>query len=421
MYRGVPYSPQTLLKSAISATATVIYVEDANDTIFPAAPNTAVLERGGNYETIEYEGKTEDSLVNVTRAVAVGDKARDWPAGTSIRRNFTAADLHALQDNIKSIHDYTKSKLDLVADGTKGNFIAIDKDGNSIDSGKNSESFAANTITLKEEDASKALPGTLPATPAALLQVTRNCLHWLTERFNSYGHANRAVTADALTTPVEINGIPFDGSEDIQIPVGGMSNMGGNALLGRNVTQEGAPLELTAAQVRAFLNVANGATANPTTVTQAAAETGTATAVTSWTAQRVFQAQRRASGVFSPRIVGTTTAGNTTYSVQQGRFTRVGDMVNVSGVLVVNNRGTINGNVLLTGLPLNMVADSCALTLSYLGLNATNVIPISRAWNVSATQLLCIVMTSAGEELNLEHTHITTGTRLIFWGTYHVA
>ena len=109
MLRGVPYSRPTKLTSPVSAVANVFHVEDASDAIFPPGPSSAVLQGGGNRETVRYQRKEGNTLVNVTRATASGDTPLDWPINTTIQRNFTEEDFHVMQDNISLLDSETNA------------------------------------------------------------------------------------------------------------------------------------------------------------------------------------------------------------------------------------------------------------------------------------------------------------------------
>ena len=113
MYPGVAYSPPTKLTAPLPATATVIPVESANDNVLPPAPNKAVIEHDTHSETILYGGKTDSSLTFVTRATAQDDTLRDWPAGATVTRLYTADDQQAFIDNIKHLAN-TKAGVDEV-------------------------------------------------------------------------------------------------------------------------------------------------------------------------------------------------------------------------------------------------------------------------------------------------------------------
>lgn len=69
-----------------------------------------------------------------------------------------------------------------------------------------------------------------------------------------------------------------------------LENIAQDRLVGRTSTGSGPREELTAAQARTLLNVADGAAANPAAVSQAEAEAGTVTATRLWSPQRVAEA-----------------------------------------------------------------------------------------------------------------------------------
>ncbi|MDR1241737.1 MAG: hypothetical protein LBM00_02975 [Deltaproteobacteria bacterium] len=91
--------------------------------------------------------------------------------------------------------------------------------------GKLSASMPVTTLT--DATAASTLPATTSSTLAALLQTVRNCLKWLTARFDSSGNANAAVK---LTTARTIGGVSFDGSANINLP--GVNAAGNQATSG---------------------------------------------------------------------------------------------------------------------------------------------------------------------------------------------
>ncbi len=97
MYTGIAFSPQVALGDNISATETVIPVTDIS--AFPEAPSYATIGTDEGGETILYAAKTDTALSGCTRGIEGTAKA--WQAGTTIARNFTNADLLALQRNIR--------------------------------------------------------------------------------------------------------------------------------------------------------------------------------------------------------------------------------------------------------------------------------------------------------------------------------
>ena len=123
MYEGLPFSPQTTLKNAISEVETVIPVADVS--VFPDAPNYATIAgNDGDGETILYTAKTGSALSGCTRGVE--GTAKRWDAGEIISRNWTAKDhnvlianLKALEQLLTNIQDGIPTKLaDLMDDAT---------------------------------------------------------------------------------------------------------------------------------------------------------------------------------------------------------------------------------------------------------------------------------------------------------------
>jgi hypothetical protein len=112
MYPGFTNSPSTTLTGDITDVATTIPVAELS--VFPAAPNLAVIGTGEDAETILYTGKSAVSgggnLTGVTREIdkqtvgttTTGEKL-SWVTGDVIGRNFTHLDLYALQTNVASL------------------------------------------------------------------------------------------------------------------------------------------------------------------------------------------------------------------------------------------------------------------------------------------------------------------------------
>jgi hypothetical protein len=62
--------------------------------------------------------------------------------------------------------------------------------------------------------------------------------------------------------------------------------------------------------------------------------------------------------VFTPAIEGTTTAGSVSYIIRYGRYTKIGNQVNLQIWLNVNSGHTGTGNVKITGLPFTSSNDN---------------------------------------------------------------
>jgi hypothetical protein len=57
------------------------------------------------------------------------------------------------------------------------------------------------------------------------------------------------------------------------------------------------------------------------------------------------------SGLWTPTLFGSTTAGSPTYSFREGRYQRIGNYVRLSGYIVMASKGGMAGSVLMGGLP----------------------------------------------------------------------
>lgn len=108
MYKGMVNSPQTKLDQAINAADTDIRVKDG--TAFPKGPNLAVIGIDKSAETILYSAVNNNILVGCTRGYQ--GTARNWDVNTPIARNFTEADLNAVQENIRTLDEIKVDKMD---------------------------------------------------------------------------------------------------------------------------------------------------------------------------------------------------------------------------------------------------------------------------------------------------------------------
>lgn len=107
MYKGMANSPQTKIDQAINAADTDIKVKDG--TAFPKGPNLAVIGIDKSAETILYSSVNNNILVGCTRGYQ--GTARNWDVNTPIARNFTEADLNAVQENIRTLDGKTLADI----------------------------------------------------------------------------------------------------------------------------------------------------------------------------------------------------------------------------------------------------------------------------------------------------------------------
>lgn len=102
MYPPQANSPLTTLAGALTQSATEIMV--LAGVVLPDAPNLLVI--GGETEQAETVLMTAKNGNALTLVRAVQGVAREWPAGSTIARFFTAKDLADIQDNIRDIASY---------------------------------------------------------------------------------------------------------------------------------------------------------------------------------------------------------------------------------------------------------------------------------------------------------------------------
>ena len=105
MYPGVANSPETFLRSALTADGTIMYLADGS--VLGTLPTYAVIGDSASAETVLVTSQAEDGGYNIQRAVE--GVAITWPQATLVARNFTNADYAALVDNVTTLDE---SKLD---------------------------------------------------------------------------------------------------------------------------------------------------------------------------------------------------------------------------------------------------------------------------------------------------------------------
>ncbi len=132
MYKGIAFSPTAVITANISATDTMIPVNDVD--AFPDAPNIATIGVDAGAETIIYNDKTTSMLTGCTRGVE--GVAKDWEQGTVLGRNFTAKDHRDIVENIQAL---SEEKLDATfkVEVTNSDEIAIA--GKALDATQNNK------------------------------------------------------------------------------------------------------------------------------------------------------------------------------------------------------------------------------------------------------------------------------------------
>lgn len=128
-------------------------------------------------------------------------------------------------------------------------------------------------------------------------------------------------------------------------------------------------------------------------------------------------------GSFTPTVVGSTTPGTQGYSVQVGRYTRIGNMVYGSGYVVLNATSGAAGALRIGGLPFTSANISnffqSANIPYWLNLTTSAVSGGSIAANTDYIELHSDAAASVGTTINA--TEITATTRFRFNFHYQVA
>lgn len=167
----------------------------------------------------------------------------------------------------------------------------------------------------------------------------------------------------------------------------------------------------------------NNATIGATTPTTAAFTVATVNGVqfpaTQVSSADANQLDDYEEGTFTPAISGTTTAGTGTYSIQQGKYTKIGNLFSFYIYLTWSTH-TGTGNMTVTGLPFS-VASGPAITVfawhNQLSLTASNVIQPSMT---ATTSTITIQQIPVGGGV-FSAVPMDTNTALILSGSYTTA
>jgi len=124
-------------------------------------------------------------------------------------------------------------------------------------------------------------------------------------------------------------------------------------------------------------------------------------------------------GTFTPTIAGSTTAGTATYSVQSGRYTKIGNQVSISIDLSWNS-GTGTGNIQITGLPFTNVSNNNAASFGYVDGISLTALNIAQGYVAPSASRIDIVQTPTGGGSVSDVSYDAAG-RLIVAATYFVS
>lgn len=124
-------------------------------------------------------------------------------------------------------------------------------------------------------------------------------------------------------------------------------------------------------------------------------------------------------GTFAPTIEGSTSAGTATYSVQSGRYTKIGNQVSIS-IDVSWNSGTGTGNIRITGLPFTNVSNNNAASFGFVDGISLTALNILQGYVAPSSSRIDVVQTPTGGGAVSDVAYDAAG-RLIVTATYFVS
>lgn len=110
-----------------------------------------------------------------------------------------------------------------------------------------------------------------------------------------------------------------------------------------------------------------------------------------------------------------------TYTAQVGRYTKIGNIVFITGHILLSNKGTSTGDVMISGLPYTIPNNTANYAPLSLWLNSvTFANQVQSLLLISSTTLLIGEITEAGVRTILDNTNFANDSDIVFSGFYIV-
>ena len=129
-------------------------------------------------------------------------------------------------------------------------------------------------------------------------------------------------------------------------------------------------------------------------------------------------------GEWTPVLVGSSTAGSHTYSVQKGFYEKIGRQVTARGQIVVNQKNTIAGNITMSGLPFTQSNETGSYSAMYAGYGSAMSLTAGTSFagytNLGQTTVTLTLWDNTAGINPLTASNINNGLNIVFALTYMV-
>jgi len=129
-------------------------------------------------------------------------------------------------------------------------------------------------------------------------------------------------------------------------------------------------------------------------------------------------------GEWTPVLVGSSTAGNHTYSTQKGYYEKIGRLVIARGQVVLNQKNTIAGNVTMSGLPFTQSNEAGSYSAVYAGYGGLMALTAGTSFagytNLNETTVTLTLWDNTAGINTFTASNINNGMNIVFALTYMV-